>query len=100
MIALGPSAPREFEKTIASAELLTAAVEPLRGGVARIAEGVPDLREVRLGRPASGRDWFGITPRKAYLTADVTIIPIVNAWLFLLLGSLLIIAAWLREGRR
>ena len=100
VIALGPSAPREFEQTIASAELLTAAVEPLRGGVARIAEGVPDLREVRLGRPASGRDWFGITPRNAYLTADVTIIPIVNAWLFLLLGSLLIIAAWLREGRR
>ena len=100
VIALGPAAPREFEQTIASADLLDPAVEATRGGIARIEDGVPDLRSVRAGRPAAGRGWLGITPREAYLTADVTLTPLVQAWLFLLLAALLTIGAWLREGRR
>ena len=100
VIALGPAAPKEFEQTIANAALLEPAVDALRGGIIQVSDGVPDLRHVRMGRPAAGRDWLGITPREAYLTADVTVTPIVRAWLFLLLGSLLIIAGWLREGRR
>ena len=100
VIALGPAAPKEFEQTIANAALLEPAVDALRGGIIQVSDGVPDLRHVRMGRPAAGRDWLDITPREAYLTADVTVTPIVRAWLFLLLGSLLIIAGWLREGRR
>jgi hypothetical protein len=100
VIALGPAAPREFEQTIASADLLDPAVEATRGGVARIEDGIPDLRSVRAGRPAAGRGWLGITPREAYLTADVTLTPLVQAWLFLLLAALLTVGAWLREGRR
>ena len=100
VIALGPAAPREFVETIATSEVIAEAVDVTRGGVMRLEEGVPDLRQVRAGRPASGRGWIGITPRNAYLTADVVVTPLINAWLFLLLGSLLIIGAWLREGRR
>ncbi|WP_425051712.1 hypothetical protein [Psychromarinibacter sp. S121] len=99
VIALGPAAPREFEATIASDELLAPEVEATRGGVARIEDGVPDLRAVRAGRPASGRGWLGITPREAYLTADVRLTPLVSGWLFLLLAGLLMVGAWLREGR-
>ncbi len=99
VIALGPAAPREFEQTIASADLLEPAVEATRGGIARIEAGLPDLRPVREGRPASGRGWLGITPRGAYVTADVTIVPLVSAWAFLALASLLMVGAWLREGR-
>ena len=100
VIALGPSAPKEFEQTIASADKLLPAVTATRGGVLRIEDGPPDLRRVRAGRPAAGRGWLGITPREAYLTADVIVVPLVNGWLFLLLGSLFIVGAWLREGRR
>jgi len=100
VIALGPSAPKEFEQTIANADFLQPVITPTRGGVLRLEDGMPDLRHVRAGRPAAGRGWLGITPRDAYLTADVTLTPLVSAWLFLLLGSLLIIGAWLREGRR
>jgi hypothetical protein len=100
VIALGPAAPREFEITIASADALEPAVEATRGGVARLEDGLPDLRRVREGRPAAGRGWLGITPREAYLTADVIVTPLIQSWLFLLLGSLLILGAWLREGRR
>jgi hypothetical protein len=100
VIALGPSAPREFEQTIATGEVLEPVVEGTNGGIARIEEGLPDLREVREGRPAAGRGWIGITPREAYLTADISIAPVLPAWGFLLLASLLILGAWIREGRR
>jgi len=100
VIALGPAAPREFVATIASPDLLAPVIEPTRGGVVRVAEeGMPDIRAVRPGRPAEGRGWLGITPREAYLTADVTLVPLVHAWLFLLLAAGLMVGAWLREGR-
>ena len=100
VIALGPAAPREFEQTIADSIILAPLAEATQGGVARIEDGVPDLRKIRAGRPAAGRGWLGVASRDAYLTVDVTVVPIVHAWLFLLLGALLIIGAWLREGRR
>jgi len=100
VIALGPAASKEFEVTIASADALQPTVDATRGGVVRLEDGMPDLRIVREGRPAAGRGWLGIQARNAYLTADVTVVPLVQAWLFLLLGALLIVGAWLREGRR
>ncbi len=100
VIALGPAAPREFVETIATGELAAEAVAATRGGIAQMSDGMPDLRTVREGRPAAGRGWLGITPRGAYLTADVIVTPLVQGWLFLLLGALFIVGAWLREGRR
>jgi len=100
VIALGPSAPREFEETVATGEKLLPVVAPLRGGVFSIEDGMPSLRNVRAGRPAAGRGWLGLTPREAYLTADVTITPLLPAWLTLLLAAMLSVGAWLREGRR
>jgi hypothetical protein len=100
VIGLGPAAPREFVETIASDEALAPVLAPLRGGVARIEDGLPRLRDIRVGRPAAGRGWIGLTPRNAYETRDVRQMPILPAWLVLLLGSALILAAWLREGRR
>lgn len=100
VIALGPSAPREFEETIASGAALSPLVARTGGGIRAMAEGMPDIRTVRPGRPAEGRGWLGVTPRGAYLTADLTVTPLLPAWAFLLLASALVIGAWLREGRR
>ncbi|MGO4914133.1 hypothetical protein [Pseudogemmobacter sp. W21_MBD1_M6] len=100
VVALGPAAPREFEETIATGDKLAQTVGATRGGIMALEDGVPDLREVRAGRPAAGRGWIGITPRDAYVTADVTLTSLVPAWLFLLLAALLTVGAWLREGRR
>ena len=100
VIGLGPAAPLEFEQTIATAEPLQPLIETMRGGVVQIAAGVPALRSVRPGRPASGRGWVGITPRGAYETLDVRQLPLLPAWLVLLFASALILTAWLREGRR
>ncbi|KPU84276.1 membrane protein [Marinosulfonomonas sp. PRT-SC04] len=100
VIALGPSAPREFEETIATGEKLLPVTDAMRGGVFAIEDGLPSLRNVRLGRPAAGRGWLGLTPRAAYLTTDVTLTPLLPAWLTLLLAMMLTVGAWLREGRR
>jgi hypothetical protein len=100
VIGLGPAAPREFVDTIASSETMAPILAAMRGGVARIEDGLPRIREVRAGRPAAGRGWIGLTPRDAYETRDVRQTPILPAWLVLLLSAALIVAAWLREGRR
>ncbi|MEL6681550.1 MAG: hypothetical protein AAFQ09_02775 [Pseudomonadota bacterium] len=100
VIALGPSAPREFEQTIASGDVLEPLVTGTGGGIKLVSDGDISVRTVREGRPANGRGWIGITPRGAFQTADISINPVLPAWAFLLLASLLMIGAWLREGRR
>ena len=100
VIGLGPAAPREFEETIATDALFEPVIEPLRGGAFHIEDGIPSIRNVREGRPASGRGWIGLTPRNAYETRDVTQTALLPPWLVLLMAALLIVGGWLREGRR
>lgn len=100
VVAVGPSAPREFEQTLASDTVLAPVVGAGRGGMLRLADGAPDIRVVREGRVAAGRGWIGITPRNAFITQDVSISPLLPAWAWLLIASVLTLAAWLREGRR
>ncbi len=99
VIAVGPSAPKEFEETIASADKLAPVVAPTRGGLLRLEDGAPDIRAVREGRVAAGRGWIGITPRGAHVAQDVRIAALLPAWLWLMLAAGLALAAWLREGR-
>ncbi|GAW34673.1 hypothetical protein RA2_01725 [Roseovarius sp. A-2] len=100
VIGLGPAAPVEFERTIASDAALRPVIDATNGGVQAMADGVPRIREVRDGRPAAGRGWIGITPRGAYETMSVSQMALLPPWLVLLLVSGLILAGWLREGRR
>ena len=99
VVALGPAAPREFEETIATGDKIAPHVEATRGGIMRIAEGLPALRDVREGRAAAGRGWLGLTPRDAYLTTDLRRGALLPAWVWLLMAAGLLVAAWLREGR-
>ncbi|MFU8779196.1 MAG: hypothetical protein ACNA7M_16270, partial [Roseovarius sp.] len=100
VIGLGPAAPVEFERTIASAEALQPEIDATNGGVWALEDGVPAIRAVREGRPAAGRGWIGITPREAYETQSLRQMVILPPWLVLLMVSGLILAGWLREGRR
>jgi len=100
VIGLGPAAPREFEQTIATGDVMEPAINSLRGGVLALADGLPAIRDVSAGRPAAGRGWIGLTPRDAFETRDLRQTPLLPAWLVLLLASGLTVGAWLREGRR
>ncbi|MGB7263684.1 MAG: hypothetical protein WBC68_16600 [Albidovulum sp.] len=100
VMALGPAAPREFEETIASGDKIAAPAGLTNGGVSRLEDRIPDLRQVREGRPAVGRGWIGITPRGAYLTTGIRVSPLLPAWVFVLLAAALVLGAWLHEGRR
>ncbi|MEM6588494.1 MAG: hypothetical protein AAF641_08615 [Pseudomonadota bacterium] len=100
VIGLGPASPVEFENTIASAEPMSELMATTGGGAIALEDGLPRLRSVRPGRPAIGRGWIGLTPRGAYETRAVMQLPLLPAWLVLLLSSALVMAGWLREGRR
>ncbi|NKX39346.1 hypothetical protein [Tritonibacter mobilis] len=99
VIGLGPAAPKEFEQTIATASVMEPLVRAVRGGAVSLEAGVPSLRNIREGRPASGRGWIGLVPRGAYETTAVTQSPLLPSWVLLLLAGALLIGAWLREGR-
>ncbi|WP_204113167.1 glutamine amidotransferase [Shimia biformata] len=100
VIGLGPAAPREFEQTIATDEIVKPVLASMRGGAVALEDGLPRLRDVREGRPAAGRGWLGLTPRGAYETLDVVRTPLLPAWVVLLIVAGLITAGWMREGRR
>jgi hypothetical protein len=100
VISVGPATPREFIETIASGAELEPLAEATLGGVTRLEDGLPDLRQVAEGRPAIGRGWIGITPRGAYLATEVNITTLLPVWLWLMLAAGLAIGAWLVEGRR
>ncbi len=100
VIGLGPAAPKEFERTIATGDVLEPVITAMRGGVIRLEEGLPSIRNVRAGRPAAGRGWIGLTPREAYETRDVTQAGLLPPWLVLLLAGGFLLGGWLREGRR
>ncbi|MEO1500260.1 MAG: hypothetical protein AAFS08_06745 [Pseudomonadota bacterium] len=100
VIGLGPASPIEFENTIADTETLAPVIEPTGGGILALEDGKPRIREVRENRVAAGNGWIGITPRGAYQTTSIVQIPLLPPWLVLLSASGLILAGWLREGRR
>ncbi|TMV06892.1 hypothetical protein FGK63_12285 [Ruegeria sediminis] len=99
VIGLGPAAPKEFERTIATGDILEPVLAGMRGGILRLEDGLPSVRLVREGRPAAGRGWIGLTPRGAYETRDVTQAGLLPPWLVLLLAGGFLLAGWLREGR-
>ena len=100
VVALGTATPREFDQPLATPALLAPEAAKLGGGVTLLSGGVPDIRLVREGRPATGRGWIGIVPRGAYLTGDLHVTPLLPAILWLMLAALALLAAWISEGRR
>lgn len=99
VVALGPASPREYEAPLASDAPLSAALSASGGAATALETGIPDVRQVRPGRPSAGRGWIGITPRAASAVADIRVSPLLPAWAWLVLAAGLSLAAWLVEGR-
>ena len=97
--AVGPPSPAEYANPLASAEPLAPLVEATDGSAAWLADGVPGVRAVPEGRRTAGRGWIGLTARDAYRVTGIRLTPLIPAWAAALVVSLLLLGAWLREGR-
>ena len=100
VFALGPITPKEFENPLPNPDRLAHFVKQTNGGTFWLVDGLPVLRTVLPGRVAAGRNWFAITPRRAFDTLGVTKFPVLPPWLVVLLATGLLFTGWLREGRR
>ncbi|ARO14965.1 hypothetical protein BVG79_01621 [Ketogulonicigenium robustum] len=100
VIAVGPAAPREFEQTIATADILSPLTTPTGGGTLAASDSMPDVRTVRANQTAFGPDWIGITPRDVARVTSLQTSPVLAAWAWLLIAAGLMLIGWLREGRR
>ena len=100
VIALGPPAPKEYERTIAGVETIAEVLAATSGGVLRVeALSTPEIRFVREGRTTVGRDWFGLYRRDAALVTDIRQSEFLPPWAWLFIAAGFAVLAWLWEGR-
>ncbi|WP_444462967.1 hypothetical protein [Rhodobacter capsulatus] len=100
VMALGPASAREYETPVASGAALAPVIAASGGAEVALEDGLPDIRQVRPGRVASGRGWIGVTPREVTATTDIRLTALLPGWAWLALVVAAITAAWLLEGRR
>ena len=95
-----PVAAVELGEMTATDRLVRAQVQASGGAISWLGEqGLPDLREVARGRQTAGRGWIGLVRNGAYRVVDSRVVPLLPAWLGLVLAAGLAAAAWWREGR-
>ena len=99
LVASGAVNPVELSDLRATAERLAPVAKATGGGIAWIADGVPDLRRTRPGRTTSGRGWMGFVRNGSYVVTGVTGVPLLPGFLVLVLVVGGMMAAWYREGR-
>ena len=103
-IAVGPAAPREFDRTVANAADIAGLTESSGGSIHRLSDGIPDLRRVAAGRPTEGRGvagrWIGLIAREAETVTGLSRRPLLPGWAWLCLIGGMMLAGWLVEGRR
>ncbi len=99
MTAVGRLNPPELADLRASPDKLASLVKISNGGVAWIADGVPDFRRTKPGRSGAGRGWLGMQRNGAYVVTGVRQISLMPALAFLLLVCGAIMFSWWREGQ-
>jgi hypothetical protein len=98
--AAGPLNPKEVADMRATDDILKGPAKATGGSVHWLADGgVPDIRRVSPGSTASGSGWIGLRANGAYRVTSVEQMPLLPAWLavLLLIGTLLL--AWRMESR-
>jgi hypothetical protein len=98
--AAGPLNPKEVADMRATDAVLKAPVAATGGGVHWLADGgIPSIRRVARGSIASGTNWMGLVSNGSYRVTSVEQMPLLPAWLalILLIGTLMF--AWRMEGR-
>jgi len=99
MAAVGRLTPPELADLRASPDKLAGLVKVSDGGVAWIADGLPDFRRTKPGRSGAGRGWLGMQRNGAYVVTGVRQTSLMPALAFLLLVCGAIMFSWWREGQ-
>ena len=89
----------EFEGAASGGIAAERLVSDTGGAVFAVENGLPDVRLVGEGRSAAGRNWAGVMPRNNFTVTGIELVPLTNAFAFLLLILGFACAAWYREGR-
>ncbi|MBK8173873.1 MAG: hypothetical protein IPK66_00795 [Rhodospirillales bacterium] len=98
LTAVGRINPPEFVDLRASAERLAPLVTATGGGIAWLADGIPEFRRTEPGRDAAGRGWLGLQRNRAHATVGATEVPLMPVLILaVILGGLA--SAWWRESR-
>lgn len=95
----GAANPVEFVDPRPTVDLLAPLVNASKGGQIWSLDGIPNIRDVREGRIASGRGWLGLIDNNAYATMGVRQSPLMPTWLYLLMALGSAVIGWVREGR-
>jgi len=97
--ASGDLNPIEFADLRSTGDRLRPVVDVTDGGIVRISDGLPEIRQVKPGRDPSGRGWIGLRANEDYVVTGVNQAPLLPAFIVLLLGLGATMLAWRREGR-
>ena len=99
LVALGSLNDVEFSSLRTTAEVVGPVVKQSGGGVFWSAEdGVPDIRRVRPGRAATGRNWLGLRRNQAHEVTGVHTTRMMPELLTLVLLLGFAVQAWRREA--
>lgn len=98
--AVGSANPVEFADVRSTQDKLKPIIEASSGGFVWLSDASdPEVRTVREGRTASGRDWIGLQRREAYNVTGVREFPLLPGFILGLVLLLGLGLAWYREGR-
>ena len=97
--AVGDLNPKEYADLRTTDVILRPLAKATGGGVFWLNDGQPDVRRVKRGRDAVGRDWLGLRANQDYVTTGAKQTPLLPALLILTLFLGILMFAWHREGR-
>jgi hypothetical protein len=91
---------KEWSDPRASASLLQPLVDETGGGVQAVSiNGQPSWRRVPVDGTMAGSNWLGLRQNADYTVTGVTNMPLLPAWVALLLALGLVMLAWRRESK-
>jgi hypothetical protein len=104
LAAVGALNPIELADVRTTEELVKPIVLASGGQVLWLGDGQPDIRRVRAGRDAGGREpggrgWIGFRANGDYVVTGVTQIPLLPGLVLFVLALGTLVLAWRREGR-
>jgi hypothetical protein len=91
---------KEWSDPRATASLLQPLIGETAGGVQAVSvDGQPNWRRVPVDGAMAGSGWFGLRQNADYTVTGVTNMPLLPAWVALLLALGLVLLAWRRESK-